>query len=83
MTTRRCDRKVLLRIPRRHEIRGPASLLVGKEAEFNQVGLFSTHKCAPALRACAAQTGTLHLVAWLLQRACVSSRSAHVRSCFV
>jgi len=57
-TIRRCDRKVLLRIPKRHEIRGPASLLVGTEAEFNRVGLFSTHECAPALRAHAAQTGT-------------------------
>ncbi len=63
VTTRRGDRKVLLRIPKRHEIRGPASLLVGTEAEFNQVGLFSTHKCAPALRAHAAQTGAVHLVA--------------------
>ena len=38
-------RSILLRLPVRHEIRGPASLLAGKEAEFNQVGLFSTHKC--------------------------------------
>lgn len=40
-----CNRSILLRLPVRHEIRGPASLLAGKEAEFNQVGLFSTHKC--------------------------------------
>ena len=39
-------RSLLLRIPVRHEVRGPASLLVGKEAQFNKVGLFSTHKCA-------------------------------------
>ena len=39
-------RSLLLRTPVRHEVRGPASLLVGKEAEFNKVGLFSTHKCA-------------------------------------
>ncbi|KAK9828027.1 hypothetical protein WJX81_001818 [Elliptochloris bilobata] len=36
-------RAILLRSPVRHEIRGPASLLTGKEAQFNQAGLFSTH----------------------------------------
>ena len=39
-------RKLLLRLPKRHEIRSPAVLLTGKEAEFNQAGLFSTDECA-------------------------------------
>jgi len=42
-------RKLLLRLPKRHEIRSPAVLLTGKEAEFNQAGLFSTRECAPYL----------------------------------
>ena len=38
-------RSILLRVPVRHEFRGPALLLSGKEAQFTQVGLFDTHEC--------------------------------------
>jgi len=50
-------RKLLLRLPKRHEIRSPAVLLTGKEAEFNQAGLFSTHECAPYLPPASLLTG--------------------------
>lgn len=36
-------RLVSLRLSTRHQFRGPGSLFTGKEAEFNQVGLFSTN----------------------------------------
>lgn len=37
-------RLVSLRLSTRHQFRGPASLFTGKEAEFTNVGLFSTNE---------------------------------------
>ncbi len=61
----------MLRLPKRHEIRSPAVLLMGKEAEFNQAGLFSTHECAPCLSLASLLTGKeVHFdTCWPVQQA--------------
>ena len=39
------DRSILLRMFKRHDFRGPAFLLGGRDSQFTYVGLFDTHKC--------------------------------------